>query len=165
MSAWIQALAATAGFVFLAMQILLERKAKRFEIYEHIGGRFTELLWREADDEALQDIWEPLPAQEDARLREAHASGSTRYGAWDVMTPAQKRAHSYTRSALEILEQANEAKQRRLVPRDVSEKWDRWLLEWAQTRYVPYVLRDDADPMSPFQADFAREVWRLRKAS
>ncbi|MEP6978476.1 MAG: hypothetical protein ABI948_10535 [Thermoleophilia bacterium] len=108
----------------------LERKAKRFEIYEHIGGRFTELLWREAEDEALQAIWEPLPARDARRLREAETSGTSRYGAWHAMTEP--------------------------------EKWDRWLYEWAQTRYVPYVLPSDPnDPGSLFQADFVSYVLTL----
>jgi len=136
--------AATLGY--LAIQVRSETRAIGFQVYSKVSDSYIQLGWMTADHPEFDDIWIPWGADpRGAELAEAQRKGREAgfpWGAWRIMTDAERLSYRFTRSSLETLEQAWQLRQSELVNADTYSKWQRALSMWKTSRYFEFVFED-----------------------
>ncbi len=130
----------------LIYQVLLERKARTFEVFRNLLKDYSEILAEEAVDETLADVWLPLDPARRQALDEAQAR--QRIGAWQAMTGPERRQYWRTRRVLDIFEMAFIARRDLWLSRALWRRWDALVRVWAGTRFFDYVLQDTAEKYS-----------------
>lgn len=145
---------------YLARQVRGERVAQGFEAYSHVNDAYLRHLWLASERDELNCIWQPLDASRKSELDQAQAEHQ--WGAWHAMDLEEKHCYRYTRTALEIFEQAWEVKRRKMIGKDTWCKWEQWLVTWYGTRYFRYVF-DDSRPR--LLADFCATVEEVGQQS
>jgi hypothetical protein len=156
-----QAAALVPTLAFGAYQITLQNKEIRrqrqtlaYEVYQRISSANADLLWKAAEDPSLDAIWEPADPVRAATLDAAQRQ--VRWGAWYAMTDAEQKAYRYTRSALELAEQAWHVHELGLIDGTAWAKWRTWGSVWKTSRYYTYVVDDECERLLPGFVDFLR---------
>jgi hypothetical protein len=138
-------LAGVASVLFLAMQLLKERKLEEYKTLMALEEKYTELLWRGSDQSELEQVWKPIPEGRsklfDPLLEDCTLDSWT---IWNTMSEGEKNCYRFTRSGFEILEQAYIAKRKGWVDdAEIEQKWKNWMLSWRKTNsFAPYVLAE-----------------------
>ncbi len=154
----VQTAAVVASLAFTGYQLMQQRRALNFDIYQRITDRFSDILWKAAEDPRLNAVWFPL--QPDVR-RKLEAGGDP----WSAMDAEQRTLYRYTRLVLEALEETHEAHELGLIGDDVWQKWCRWVDAWIGSSYFDYVVDlDQPQPDSPFQDSFIAFLRQRRQA-
>lgn len=144
--------AGVASVLFLAIQIKKERKREEYKTLQALEEKYTSLLWRSAEQPEIDQVWEAMPAERkalfDSLMNECSESC---WSIWNQMTNEEQNCYRFTRSGLEILEQAFMAKKKGWIDdEEIRNKWLSWMTSWRNTNcYVPYVLKETGHWFTP----------------
>lgn len=147
---------AAAGLIITLVLILrqfgLQRKDLEHRIYQQISDRYSELLWRAAEDSRLDDAWRPLSSEQRAWIAD-RATEDDRWAVWAALDSAdptmpfdgsrEKRIYRYTRASLELCEQAFLAYKSEAVGFRVWNKFEAVLRSWTTSRWFAEVLNEN----------------------
>lgn len=154
----VQSLVVAVTVLYLGRQVKDQRSAIDFQVYTHVSDAYARHLWMAVDRPHLDDVWEPW---EDERRREhlvREQERAERWGAWHAMRDEERVAYRWTRSALEIFEQAWQLRDRGQIDDATWSKWRGWMCIWKTTRYYEFVFEDTR---SRLITGFCRELSQI----
>ena len=148
----LQAIGVIASVLFAAWQLIRNRQILEHDSYERLSREYQSLVWQAMTFRHLDNVWEPLSAEDKDRLDKA-LTGNTLWGVWYSMSPNEKDCYRYTRSALEIFERAWQLHEARYIDEDTWRKWSEWIRTWSKSSYFHYAFTE----LSPqFIAGFSK---------
>jgi hypothetical protein len=145
--------------VFIYLQFKRDISVNRFRIHDSLNDKYLDLLWRATEDSALNDVWQALPPERNAEL--SAAQDAERWGAWKIMTEAERRLYRFTRLSLEVQEHACRARREGWIDESAWNKWRGTMEIWLGSCMFDYAYKDARDRMD---ASFCGELERLRNA-
>lgn len=149
--------AGVVSVLFLAVQLMKERKLQEFKMLQNLEEKYTDLLWRASSDKDMNGVWEKLPEDKKQIFDEAAKHTTTqRWSVWVAMSDAEQDCYRFTRAGLEILEQAFLAKDKGWIDdKEIWGKWRGWMQSWKRdNQYVPYVLKEAKHWFTPSFVEF-----------
>lgn len=142
------AVLATLGV--LIYQVVLERRARAFEVFRGLIKDYSDILQEESVNPALASIWSPLPETRRSELDAAQAR--RRIGAYSIMDETERAQYWRTRRVYDIFELAFLARRDLWLTKDIWRRWENLVRVWCGTRYFDYVFADTQEKYSkPFQ--------------
>lgn len=137
--------AGVASVLFLAIQLRKERKLEEYKTLQALEEKYTTLLWKSSEQTEIDQAWKEIPPDRKQAFDALAKNGSSDlWPIWNGMTDEEQNCYRFTRSGLEILEQAYIAKKKGWIDDDeIKNKWEAWMISWRNTNsYVPYVLME-----------------------
>lgn len=144
--------AGVASVLFLAIQLRKERKLGEYKSLQALEEKYTSLLWKTTEHSEIDNVWKAIP-----KNRKEKFDSLTQYcdrkswPIWEEMSEEEQNCYRFSRSGLEILEQAFIAKKNGWVSDvEIWGKWEGWMISWKTTNsFVPYVLMEMEHWFSP----------------
>lgn len=144
--------AGVASVLFLAIQLMKERKIQEYKILQALEEKYTSLLWKAAEHAEIDTVWKEIPPKRKEILESLVGEGDKdSWPIWEMMTEEEKNCYRFSRSGLEILEQAYIAKKKGWISdKEIWDKWEGWMISWkTKNAYVPYVIMEIEHWFSP----------------
>lgn len=166
----------------VAWQIMLQRRDLEFRIYQQINDRYSDILWRAAEDPDLDNVWVPLTARESdwivkqySRLSQSEEDilpDAPRWPTWTALSSPdrslqgpppfdlviERKLYRFTRGVLELCEQAHFARTRQSIQPETWSKFSSVLRLWGTSRYFEPVFVECEDRLTEEFAEAVREV-------
>jgi hypothetical protein len=144
--------AGVASVLFLAFQIRKDRKLNEYKMLQTLEEKYTSLLWKAADHGEINNVWKGIPENRNNIFQSIIVNDDQgSWPIWEAMTEKEKNCYRFSRSGLEILEQAYIAKRKGWVDdAEIWSKWEGWMKSWKTTNsFVPYVMLEMDHWFSP----------------
>lgn len=144
--------AGVASVLFLGIQLMKERKLEEYKLLQALEEKYTSLLWKATEHSEVDKVWKDIPPNRKAVFESLfHTGDKDSWPIWEVMTDEEKNCYRFSRSGLEILEQAFLAKKKGWIKdKEIWGKWEGWMISWKTTNsFVPYVLMEIEHWFSP----------------
>jgi len=145
-------IAGVASVLFLGFQLRKERKLQEYRTLQALEEKYTALLWKAAEHPEIDNVWQKIPKKRKNAFESiSHARGKRSWQIWEKMSDEEQNCYRFTRSGLEVLEQAYIAKKKGWInDPEIWKKWEGWMTSWNKTNsYVPYVLKEIEHWFSP----------------
>ena len=144
--------AGVASVLFLAFQLRGERKLEEYKTLQALEEKYTSLLWKSSEHSEINNVWKEIPKSRRETFESlAHDCDKSQWPIWEVMSEEEQNCYRFSRSGLEILEQAYIAKKKGWIDdAEIWGKWEGWMRSWKATNsYIPYVLLEMEHWFSP----------------
>lgn len=153
-------LTGVASVIFLAYQLLRERKLEEYKLLQRLEEKFTALLWRE--EKGIEGVWKPIGSDERKLYDKSKKNTSGKlWPVWDsIKKDSERDRYRFTRALLEIFEQAYHAHRKQWVSdKEIWEKWKGWMIYSKEVNeYIPHVLFDMPDWYTPSFLEFFKNL-------
>lgn len=138
-------IAGIASIIYLAFEVRQGRKVNEYQSLQALEEKLTDLLWKGSENSNIDQVWLPIPRQQEILFNKALEKKSTdRWALWNAMNEQQRDCYRFTRAGLEIMEQAFWAHKNNWIDnKEVWGKWTGWMSSWKTTNfYAPYVIEE-----------------------
>jgi hypothetical protein len=144
--------AGVSSVLFLAVQLRKERKLEEYKTLQALEEKYTSLLWKATEYAEIDNVWKDIPDSRKAIFESlADKCNQNSWPIWTAMNEEEQNCYRFSRSGLEILEQAYIAKTNGWIDdAEIWGKWEGWMTSWKTTNcFVPYVLLELKPWFSP----------------
>jgi hypothetical protein len=133
-------------------QIKVQKSDLEHRIYQQVSDRYSELLWRAAEDQSLDAVWNLLSTREREWIN-AQQDMDNRWNIWSILNNGsedcpfdlalEKRLYRYTRASIELCEQVYLAWTVNAVSERVWHKFHEVLRTWTSSRWFSEVFHEN----------------------
>ena len=137
--------AGVASVLFLAFQLRKERKLEEYKTLQALEEKYTALLWKATEHPEIDRVWKAIPKERKNTFESiSQECDEKSWPIWEKMSDDEQNCYRFTRSGLEVLEQAYIAKKKGWIDdAEIWGKWEGWMNSWSKTNsYAPYVLME-----------------------